>query len=225
MGSNIKLKAADGHEFAAYRADPAGAAKGGLVVIQEIFGLNAHIRSIADKWAKEGYLVVAPAVQERAEPGFEVGYTPPDVERGKAVRAKVKNEDALKDIKAALDYLKAQGQKKVGVVGFCWGGSLAWLSATDLDGIAVSVAYYGGEIAANAGKKAKCPVMFHFGEKDAGIPLDKVEIVKAKQPDHPLHIYPGAGHGFSCDARGSFHPESAALAFDRTKAYLSKHMG
>lgn len=225
MPNNLTLKAADGHEFAAYRANPAGAPKAGLVVIQEIFGLNDHIRSVADKWAKEGYLSVAPALQERAEKGFEVGYTPPDQERAKATKAKCNNADAIKDVKAAVEYLKAQGCKKIGVLGFCWGGSLAWLSACEIDGVSVSIAYYGGEVPANADKQAKCPVMFHFGDKDAGITMDKVEIVKAKQGGkHPIHIYAGAGHGFNCDARGSYHKESADVAFDRSKAYLAQHL-
>jgi carboxymethylenebutenolidase len=225
MGKNITLKASDGHELSAYRADPAGTPKGCLIVIQEIFGVNEHIRSVADRFAKDGYLCVAPALQDRAQRGFEVGYTPPDIEKGREVRGKVKNEDSLKDLKATLDYLKAQNAGKVGVVGYCWGGSLAWLSAVNLDGLSVAVSYYGGEVANSADAKAKCPVMFHFGEKDMSIPLDKVEIVKQKQPDHPLYVYKDAGHGFSCDARGSFHPASHELALGRTKEYLTKYVG
>src|SRR5262249_3425239 len=114
---------------------------------------------------------------------------------------------------------------KVGVVGYCWGGSLAWLAATEIDGIATAISYYGGEVANTADRKAKCPVMFHFGEKDMSIPLDKVEIVKQKQKDHPIYVYEGAGHGFSCDARGSFHPASHELALGRTKEYLTKYVG
>jgi carboxymethylenebutenolidase len=225
MGKNITLKASDGHELSAYRADPAGKPKGCLIVIQEIFGVNEHIRSVADRFAKDGYLCLAPAMQDRAQRGFEVGYTPPDIEKGREVRGKVKNEDSLKDLKAALDYLKAQNAGKIGAVGYCWGGSLAWLSAVNLDGLAVAVSYYGGEVANNADAKAKCPVMFHFGEKDMSIPMDKVEIVKAKLPEHPTYVYKDAGHGFSCDARGSFHPASHELALGRTKEYLSKYVG
>ncbi len=223
MGKNITLKASDGHSLSAYRADPAGTPKGCMIVIQEIFGVNDHIRSVADRVAKNGYLAIAPCLQDRAQPGFEVGYTPADVEKGKEMRMKVKNEDSLKDLRATFDYLKAQNAGKVGVVGYCWGGSLAWLAATEIDGLAVAVSYYGGEVANNTDKKAKCPVMFHFGEKDMSIPMDKVEIVKAKLPEHPLYVY-AAGHGFSCDARGSFDAAAHALALERTQAYVAKHM-
>jgi carboxymethylenebutenolidase len=225
MGKSIKLKASDGFELSAYRADPAGKPKGGLVVIQEIFGLNEHIRDVCDRFAAEGYLCVGPAIQDRAQPGFEVGYTPPEIEKGREMRGKVKNEDSIKDIKAAFDYLKKESGGKVGVVGYCWGGSLAWLAATEIDGLAVALSYYGGEVAANADRKSKCPVMFHFGEKDASIPLDKVELVKQKQPDHPIYVYEGAGHGFTCDARGSYHPASSDLALKRSKEYLTKYVG
>ena len=224
MGKTLTLKASDGHELSAYRADPAGKPKAGLIIIQEIFGVNDHIRSVCDRFAQDGYLCVAPALQDRGERNFEVGYTPPDVERGRAVRGKVKNEDSMKDLKAAYDYLAKEGVA-IGTVGYCWGGSLAWLSAVELDGLKVAVAYYGGEIPANADKQAKCPVMFHFGEKDGGIPLDKVEIIKQKQPQFPLHIYKDAGHGFSCDARGSFHPASHELALGRTREFLTKNLG
>lgn len=224
MGKYITLKASDGHEFQAYRADPAGTPKGAMIVIQEIFGVNEHIRSVADRVASGGYLAVAPCMQDRAERGFEVGYTPPDIERGRAVRGKVKNEDSLKDLKATLDYLKAQNAGKVGAVGFCWGGSLAWLAATELDGLAVAVSYYGGEVAANADKTAKCPVMFHFGEKDASIPMDKVAVVQAKLgAKHPIFVY-DAGHGFSCDARGSFDKTAHETALKRTQEFVAQHI-
>lgn len=225
MGKNITLKASDGHEFSAYRADPAGTPKGCIIVIQEIFGVNEHIRSVADRVAANGYLAVAPALQDRAQRGFEVGYTPPDIEKGREVRGKVKNEDSLKDLRATFDYLKSQNAGKIGTVGYCWGGSLAWLAATEIDGLAVAVSYYGGEVANNVDKKAKCPVMFHFGEKDMSIPMEKVEIVKAKLPQHPTYVYKDAGHGFSCDARGSFHPASHELALSRTREFVAKHLG
>jgi carboxymethylenebutenolidase len=225
MGKMITLKASDGHELSAYRADPAGTPKGCMIVLQEIFGVNHHIKAVADRVAASGYLAIAPAMQDRAERNFEVGYTPPDIERGRALRGKVKNEDSLKDLRAAFDYLKAQNAGKVGAVGYCWGGSLAWMAATEIDGLACAVSYYGGEVAANADKKAKCPVMFHFGELDQSIPLDKVEIVKQKQPEHPLFIYKGAGHGFTCDERGSFNKEAHETALGRTREFVSKHIG
>ena len=224
MGKNITLKASDGHELQAYRADPAGTPKGCMIVLQEIFGVNHHIRAVADRVAANGYLALAPCMQDRAERNFEVGYTPPDIEKGRALRGQVKNEDSLKDLKAAFDYLKAQNAGKIGAVGFCWGGSLAWMAATEIDGLAAAVCYYGGEIAANADKKAKGPVMFHFGEKDASIPMDKVDIVKQKQPDHPLFVY-AAGHGFSCDERGSFDQTAHETALKRSQEFVAKHVG
>lgn len=223
MGTIISLKASDGHDLSAYRADPAGKPKAGIVLLQEIFGVNDHIRSVADRYAALGYAVIAPALFDRAERGFEVGYTPPDVERGKATKAKVDNDGALRDIAAAAEVLRKEGLA-LGVVGFCWGGSLSWLSATRLDGFAAAVSYYGGEVANTADAKPNCPVMFHFGEKDASITMDKVEKIKAMQPGAPLFVYP-AGHGFSCDARGSYHADSAAQAFERTKAFLAQHLG
>lgn len=223
MGKTLMLKASDGHDLGAYRADPAGTPKGGIVLLQEIFGVNSHIRSVADKWAGEGYVVIAPALFDRVERDFEVGYAGPDMERGKAVRAKVGTEEALRDIAAAADVLRKEGLK-LAVVGFCWGGSLAWAAATRLSGFAAAVSYYGGEVASTADAKPNCPVMFHFGEKDGSIPLDKVAQIKAKQPGAPLFVYENAGHGFSCDARGSYHPESAALAFQRSKDFLAQHV-
>ena len=225
MGQNITLKASDGHELQAYRADPAGKPKGCMIVLQEIFGVNHHIRAVADRIAANGYLAVAPCMQDRAQRGFEVGYTPPEIEQGRNMRGKVKNEDSLKDLRAAFDYLKAQNAGKIGAVGYCWGGSLAWMAATEIDGLACAISYYGGEVANTADKQAKCPVMFHFGEKDASIPLDKVELIKQKQPNHPLYVYKDAGHGFSCDERGSFHPASHELALSRSKEYAAKYIG
>ena len=226
MGKMITLKASDGHELDAYRADPVGKPKGCMIVIQEIFGVNSHIKSVADRVAANGYLAVAPCLQDRAQKNFEVGYTPADVEKGKEMRMKVKNEDSIKDLRATLAYLQQEGGgTKVGVVGFCWGGSLSWLAATEIDGLSVAISYYGGEVASTADRKAKCPVMFHFGDKDMSIPMDKVEIVKAKQGDvNPVYVY-AAGHGFSCDARGSFDAAAHATALERSQAYVAKYVG
>lgn len=225
MGKTITLKASDGHELSAYRADPAGTPKGCIIVLQEIFGVNHHIRAVADLVATAGYVALAPAMQDRAERNFESGYEASDIEKARALRGKIKNEDSLKDLQAAFDYLKAQNAGKVGAIGFCWGGSLAWLAATEIDGLAAAISYYGGEVPNNADKKSKCPVMFHFGEKDMSIPLEKVEIVKQKQPEHPLFVYKDAGHGFTCDERASFHPASSELALSRTQEFIAKHIG
>jgi carboxymethylenebutenolidase len=222
MGTTIELTASDGHRLAAYRADPAGKPRGGLVVIQEIFGVNSHIRSVADGYAKDGYLVIAPALFDRAERGFEVGYTPPEIERGRAVRAKVSLDDALKDVAAAIKAAAPAG--KVGIVGYCWGGTVAWAAATRLDGLAASSPHYGGGIAEIAAEKPRVPVMFHFGETDQQIPMTDVEKIRKAQAAQTVHVY-AAGHGFNCDQRGSYAAAAAKLARERTLAFLRQHVG
>ncbi len=222
MGTTIELTASDGHRLAAYRADPAGKPRGGLVVIQEIFGVNSHIRSVADGYAADGYLAIAPALFDRVERGFEVGYSPPEIERGRAVRAKVSLEDALKDAAAAIKAAAATG--KVGIVGYCWGGTVAWAAATRLDGLACAAPHYGGGIAEIATERPRCPVVFHFGETDQQIPMTDVEKIRKAQPGQTVHVYP-AGHGFNCDQRGSYHAPSAKLARERTLEFLHKHVG
>ena len=222
MGQMVTLKAEDGHSFGAYRAAPAGKPKAGLVVIQEIFGVNSHIRNLSDGFAADGYVALAPVIFDRAEPGFETGYQPADIERGRAVRGKIDIGDMVKDIRAAVGALKAEGLK-VGVVGYCLGGTLAWLAATRIDGVICAVSYYGGGVAETASEKPRCPVVFHFGETDQSIPPDHHAKIRAAHPELPLHIYP-AGHGFSCDERGSYHAPSAALARTRTIEFLAKHL-
>ncbi len=222
MGTTIELTASDGHRLAAYRADPAGKPRGGIVVIQEIFGVNSHIRSVADGYAADGYLAIAPALFDRAERGFEVGYSPPEIERGRAVRAKVSLDDALKDVAAAIKAAAPAG--KVGVVGYCWGGTVAWAAVTRLDGLAASSPHYGGGIAEIATERPHAPVMFHFGETDQQIPMTDVDKIRKAQPAQTVHVYP-AGHGFNCDQRGSYHAASAKLARERTLAFLRQHVG
>ena len=222
MGTTVELTAADGHRCTAYRADPTGAPRGGLVVVQEIFGVNRHIRSVTDGYAADGYLAIAPALFDRVEPGFEIGYSPPEIERGRAFIPKIPLDHALLDVAAAVKALAAAG--KVGIVGYCWGGTVAWAAAAKLDGLAGAVPYYGGGIAANAALQPKCPVLFHFGETDHAIPLADVERVRAAQPQQTFHIYP-AGHGFNCDQRGSYHAESARRARERTLEFLRRHLG
>ncbi len=219
MGEFITLTASDGHELQAWRS---GDGAPGLVVIQEIFGLNHHIRATADRFAAEGFSVIAPALFDRVEPGIELGYGPQDIEKGREIRGKVRNEDALADIAAAVAELRKDGLT-VGVVGYCWGGSLAWAAATRLDGVGAAVGYYGGEVAKNADETPRCPVMLHFGEHDHAIPMSDVETVRRKHPEIPVYTY-NAGHGFSCDERGSFHPESHAQALSRTLPFLRKNL-
>lgn len=222
MGQMITLKAEDGHSFGAYRAVPAGEPKAGLVVIQEIFGVNSHIKKVTDGFAADGYVALAPAIFDRAERGFESGYAPEDIDRGRAIRGKIDIMDMIKDIRAAVASLKGEGLK-VCVVGYCLGGTLAWLAATRIDGVACSVSYYGGGVAETASEKPRCPVLFHFGETDQSIPPDHHAKIRAAHPEIPMHIYP-AGHGFNCDARGSYDAASATLARTRTMEFLAKHL-
>lgn len=222
MGAFIKLKAEDGHEFDCYKVDPTGAPKGGIVVIQEIFGVNAHIREVADGYAAEGYAVLAPALFDRAEKNFDVGYTPDDIAKGRDTRAAVAWDDAVKDVAATVSELR-KSQSKVGTVGYCWGGSMSWLAATRI-GVEASVCYYGGQIAMYNDETPKNPIMMHFGEKDHGIPMADVDKVRAAHSDAEIFIYP-AGHGFNCDHRGDFDADSAATARERTLAFFAKYVG
>ena len=219
----IELEASDGHKFGAYRAQPDGDTRAGLVVIQEIFGVNSHIRNVADRFAAVGFDALAPALFDRAERGLELGYQPDDIDRGRAVRGQLSNDQALLDLDAAIRFLARTG-RPVALVGYCWGGSLAWAAATRLQGLAGAVSYYGGEVAKMADEQPHCPVLLHFGETDQSIPIEHAETVRAKHPDLALFIYP-AGHGFSCDERGSFHAPSAELALERTLAFLNTHTG
>ncbi len=223
MGETITLIAEDGHRLSAYRAAPKGTPRGGLVVIQEIFGVNSHIRKLTDGFAGAGYVALAPALFDRVERGFETGYAQADIERGRAVRGKLSMEDALKDVRAAVVQL-TNAELTVGVVGYCFGGTMAWLAATRIDGVAAAVGYYGGGIADAANERPRCPVMLHFGETDASIPPEHYKKVGAAHPDLPIHIYP-AGHGFSCDERGSYHEPSARQARERTLEFFRTHVG
>jgi len=221
MGTRIGLKASDGHRFTAYRADPEGQPRGGVVIIQEVFGLNDHVRSVCDGYAADGYAVLGPALFDRVEKGVELDYQGDDLARGRELRGAVGWDDPLLDLRAAVDAVKRAG--KVGVVGYCWGGSLAWLCATRL-GVDAAVCYYGGQIADFIDESPRCPVMLHFGEKDAFIPGEKVKLVGEKHPNLPLFTYP-AGHGFNCESRADYHPQSAQLARSRTLDFLSAHLG
>jgi carboxymethylenebutenolidase len=223
MGETLTLTALDGVRLSAYRATPAGPPRGGLVVVQEIFGVNRHIRRVTDGFAAEGYVALAPAIFDRIEPGFEAGYQPADIERGRAVRAKGDLDQMVLDVRAGVDALAAAGLR-VGVVGYCLGGTLAWLAATRIPGVAAAVGYYGGGIAATVTEAPRCPVMLHFGETDTGIPKEHYEAVRAAHPGLPVHVYP-AGHGFNCDERASYDEASARLARGRTLEFLRRHLG
>jgi carboxymethylenebutenolidase len=221
LGKHVTLTTTDHHSLGAYRADPAGKPKGAMVVVQEIFGVNSHIRNVCDRLAADGYIAVAPAIFDRFVRDFQSGYTPDEVAHARAHIAKVDWPKMLLDIQAGLDEVKSAGP--LGVIGFCLGGSAAFLAATRLDGVKAAVAFYGGQIVKFADEKPKCPVQMHFGETDANIPMSDVEIIKQKRPDCEIYTYP-AGHGFYCDERASFHDASATLAWQRTIAFLGKHM-
>jgi carboxymethylenebutenolidase len=222
MGETITLTAEDGHQLAAYRVAPKGNPRGGLVVIQEIFGVNSHIKRVTDGFAADGYVALAPAIFDRVERDFAIGYKPEDIERGRGVRGKLPIEDAVKDVRAAVKALAAE-RLKVGVVGYCFGGTLAWLAATRIDGVACAVGYYGGGIADTAAEKPRCPVLLHWGETDQSIPPEHHARVRTAHPDLPMHVYP-AGHGFNCDERASYHEPSAKLARQRTLEFFAKHL-
>ncbi|HLF59424.1 MAG TPA: dienelactone hydrolase family protein [Alphaproteobacteria bacterium] len=221
MGATVRLTAADGHEFAAYRAAPSGPRRGGIVVLQEIFGVNAHIRAEADKFATEGYEAVAPALFDRVERDVELGYTQEATAKGRALRTSLGFDAPMRDISAAMAALRPAG--KVGVVGYCWGASLAWLAACRLDADC-AICYYGAQIREFAGESPRCPVALHFGEKDPLIPPEAVAAIRGAHPGIPVFTYP-AGHGFNCDMRADYDAESAALAFARTRAFLRKYVG
>lgn len=222
MGAFIELEASDGFRLAAYRADPAGAPRGGLVLAQEIFGVNAHIRGVCDGFAADGFAVIAPALFDRWARGVDLDYTPADVAQGRALKAKVDLDAVLHDVAAARAALAGAG--KVGIVGYCWGGYVAWMTAARLNGFSAAVSYYGGGILEAAGETPRCPVMAHFGERDAVLPVARVRQFMAAHPDAEVFLY-AADHGFNCDARASFDHVAARLARARTLEFLGRHIG
>jgi carboxymethylenebutenolidase len=226
MGNFIDLTSADGFVFPAYVAQPAGQPKGGVVVLQEIFGVNSHIRSVADDYAAQGYLAVAPATFHRVKQGVELGYGPDDMAAGSALKAAVEGLPApgvMPDIQAAIDRA-AQGGK-VGIVGYCWGGLLTWRAACTLNGLSAAAPYYGGGMTTpdEVARKPKVPVLAHFGDQDHWIPLNSVEAFKKAHPEVQVEVY-HANHGFNCDQRGSYDAPSAKLARERTLAFFAQHL-
>jgi len=219
---NITLTAADGHQFAAYTAGPTNATRA-LVVVQEIFGANRHMRRVADAFAAEGYAVILPALFDRTERGVELGYEAADVARGRDLRGTIDAGKTLLDVLAAAAALPAGARR--GIVGYCWGGTVAWHGATRSAAFSASVGWYGGGIAAAKNEVPGCPVQLHFGETDASIPLADVEAIRTAQPGVEIFVYAGAGHGFGCEERGSYVAADAATAQARTLAFLAKHLG
>jgi carboxymethylenebutenolidase len=218
MSKHIELSAADGFQLDAYVAEPKAEPRAGLVVLQEIFGVNHHIRSVTDRFAAEGYLAIAPALFDRVAKGIELGYDQSTMQAAIETRAKIPLEQTLLDMDAAIHWLRAAGVHRIGVVGYCWGGSLAWLANTRLK-VDASVSYYGGMIGQYAAEKNPSPAIFHFGELDKHIPPSEWQAIREAHPELPLYTY-DADHGFNCDERGSYNKPAADLAEQRTLAFF-----
>jgi carboxymethylenebutenolidase len=222
MGQRLELTASDGFKLSAYRADPEGQARGALVVVQEIFGVNSHVRSVCDGYARDGYVAIAPALFDRVQRDIEIGYSEQDIARGRELKGASSTDNALRDVAAARDAVKSAG--KVGIVGYCWGGFITWMAAARLDGFACAIPYYGGGMVEAKDEQPKCPVMAHFGKKDHAIPLEGAQQLAAVHPEAQVFFY-DAGHGFNCDQRGSYDAAAAKLARERTLEFLRKHVG
>jgi carboxymethylenebutenolidase len=220
MGEFTTLMARDGHEFQAYLAAAPGKPRGAVVVLQEIFGINSHIRAVTDSYAAEGYTAIAPGLFDRVRRGIQLGYGPEDRQQAIGTMQQLKPEDTMKDVAAALAVVKRSG--RVGTVGFCWGGRLAYMAACDLP-VACAVVYY-GKIVDLLEKQPKHAVMYHFGSLDKSIPVGDTQKIAAAHPDSPLYLYEGADHGFNCDQRASYNPEAAALARQRTLGFLARYV-
>ena len=228
MGQFITLNAADGFSLPAYVAQPVGQPKAAIVVLQEIFGVNSHIRAVVDRFAAQGYLAVAPATFERVKPGVELGYTDADMQAGSALKAAVSalpGAGVLQDIQAAIDHAAQASGGKVGIIGFCWGGLLTWQAACTLTGLSAAVPYYGGGITTKAeiARQPKCPVMAQFGDKDHFIPMEGIQAFSQAHPEVTVHVY-AADHGFNCDQRGSYNEAAATQARERTLAFFAEKL-
>jgi carboxymethylenebutenolidase len=223
LGKHFSLVASDSFKLGAYRAEPSGTAKGGIVVIQEIFGVNHHIRAVCDRLAAQGYGAIAPALFDRQQPNFESGYSPDEIADARKFVANPDWGAMMRDTQAAVDEARSYGP--AAIVGFCMGGSIAFLAATKLNGLSAAIGFYGGQIAKNADEKPKVPTQLHFGEKDASIPMSDVELIKQKRGgDCEIYVYPDAQHGFNCEERGSYNEAAAKLARERSRAFLAKHL-
>lgn len=218
----IELTASDGHRFSAYQADPTAPPKGAVIVLQEIFGVDPHIKKIVDRFAEQGYLAIAPALFDRAQSDVALGYDETAIGSGLEFVRQVGVDGPLADIQAAVDAAKTAG--KVAVVGYCWGGYLAYLAANRVNGLACAVGYYGTGIVDEYLEKRKIPTLLHFGESDPLIPLDAAEQFRAYRPDVSAFSYPAAGHGFNCETRDSYSEQAADQALERTLAWVSQHV-
>lgn len=220
MGEWTKLMARDGHEFQAYLAAPPGQPRGAVVIGQEIFGVNAHIRAVTDGYAAQGFVAIAPSFFDRIRGGVQLGYSAEELQQGVGYMTQVSREQLLADLSAAFTVVKHAG--RVAAIGYCWGGYIAYLAACKLP-VACAVSYYGGPIARNLQDLPSKPVLYHWGEKDSHIPLEQVEKVRAADPQGVHYLYP-AGHGFNCSERTDFDAPSAKLALERTLAFLKEHL-
>jgi carboxymethylenebutenolidase len=223
MGKFIELKASDGHKFAAYFAEPSGKARGGVVVIPEIFGVNSHIKAVTDGFAADGYCAVSPAMFDRAQRNYDTGYSQPEIQAGVAIMQKLDWKQSMMDVEAAIGEAKKAG--KVGIVGYCYGGTVSWVASARAGGLACAVPYYGGGMPGFIGEKPKVPTMCHFGEQDQSPTLAQAKEIVARHPQITAHFYAGAGHGFNCDQRGSWNADAAKLARSRTIDFFKKNVG
>ena len=224
MGTTVQLTTADGNTLNAYRSEPEGSPKGAIIVVQEIFGVNDHIRGVADGYAREGYVAIAPALFDRVRDGVELDYDEAGIDAGRKIAFEdVTMDQVMIDVEAACDEVSAAG--KIGIVGYCWGGSICYVAAARLSNkISAASGYYGGQIMPHIDEQPTAPLVLHFGAEDAGIPLENVRTIDERWPEIDVHIYDGAGHGFNCDARGSYEATSAALALERTLTHFAQHL-
>lgn len=222
MGEYIRIASAAG-EIGGYLATPKSAPKGGIVVTMEIFGVNNHIRAVTDRFARDGYLALAPCHFDHIRPGIELGYTPETIQEGRGHVMSLGTDKAVQDAAAAIAELRKRGAKKVGITGFCWGGTVTWLAATRLKPDC-AIGYYGGGVHGAKGEKPGCPTMLHFGDKDAHIPMTHVNELRALHPGVQVFDYP-ADHGFHCDERGSYDALASAQAYARTLEFMARHVG
>lgn len=221
-GTWIELEASDGARISAYRVRPSGRPRGGLLVVQEIFGVNSHIRSVAESYAARGYDVIAPALFDRVEKGVELGYDQEGMTKGRGLVMQLGFDKPMLDLAAAAQLLADEGMK-VGLVGYCWGGSVAFLAASRVDGLSATVGYYGSTIIRFVRAQPRVPVLLHFGEQDKSIPADDVATIRKERPEVEVQVYP-AGHGFNCVQRASYDAASAELALARTLAFFERHL-